>query len=445
MPERDHGAGRTPRRWALALFLLVVTVHAFSELRTPWDSRWALHVAYSLVTEGDADLEEWRHQLEPGEYRIEYVDGRPYTIFPLGASLWAAPFVALADGGLRLFSDHGYRDELERMSIADTQELLASIAVGLATVLSFRLYLRMGLSLAPALMLALALAFSTSAWSTASRALWSHAPSLACNAAALLLLWPDRALSRRRLVGAGLVLGLGYVTRPTNAWGVVVLTSWVLWRERGRAWPLMVGGAAVAVLFFAHGLSVYGSPLPPYYQPGRLDGESTLAVALLGNLVSPARGLLVYTPLLLLLPWGWRWGWSANRGPFGVCAAVGLGHWLAVSAFPHWWGGHCYGPRFFTDVLPFLFVPLVPVAAHASRRGAGRGLRAAVVVTALVGVVLHGIGANVHSALAWNRLPLDIDDSTERLWSWTDPPFLRWQDPPPAAAVPERVHPSDEP
>ena len=79
---------------------------------------------------------------------------------------------------------------------------------------------------------------------------------------------------------------------------------------------------------------------------------------MLGNLVSPARGLLVFSPVLLFaIPGVIRAIRSPVYRPWGWAIAVAVvAHWIAISSFPHWWGGYSFGPRLMTDVLPFLIL-----------------------------------------------------------------------------------------
>ncbi len=453
---------RRDRPWVWALFLLVALAHAFSEVKTPWDSRWSLPTALSIVQEGNTDLVEYEPLVEHFDgYGIEWIDGKPYNLFPLGASLWAVPLVAVLDAGMRLTEGRSYRTELEEGRISDIEELAASLAVAWTAVLIFLCGRRLGLSRPRSLALALLLAFATPAWSTASRALWQHGPSMLCLAMALFALLradPDAARpagtgprtgartppspgprtgpprTAAWLAVAGLALGSSFVVRPTNAVFVVCLGAYVLWRHRLGAWPFAAAGLAVASLMAAHDLHLYGELLPPYYHPDRLEAGGRLGEALLGNLVSPARGLLVFTPLFLLSPVGW-WRWVREgrlRGLLIATAAGVAGQWLAISGFPHWWGGHCYGPRLFSDVTPVLVLWLAPLLRDWPRRGrpGGRPLAATLVVLAALSVGINFVGANVKASLEWNVRPDNIDRHPWRLWDWSDPQFLRWHDPP---------------
>src|SRR5207248_2106541 len=70
----------------------------------------------------------------------------------------------------------------------DVEIFAASGMVAITAVLLYLIARRSRLSAPSALAIALIFAFGTSAWSTASRALWQHAPSMLMLTAALYLL-----------------------------------------------------------------------------------------------------------------------------------------------------------------------------------------------------------------------------------------------------------------
>src|ERR1019366_8265121 len=94
---------------------------------------------------------------------------------------------------------------------------------------------------------------------------------------------------------------------------------------------------------------------------------------------------------------------------------------LLYSAWRGWWGGYCYGPRFFTDVLPVLALCAIPTAERLWRRTTGRAL---VVVLAVYGALVQGIGVYCDDN-SWNALPDSVDHTPERVWDWSDPQILR--------------------
>jgi len=82
----------------IALFATVFAVHVASPVMTSWDSRWSIPTAVSIVREGNTDLDEYRSIVAAQDfYGIEQMDGHLRTFFPVGVSLLAVPFVAVAD------------------------------------------------------------------------------------------------------------------------------------------------------------------------------------------------------------------------------------------------------------------------------------------------------------------------------------------------------------
>jgi hypothetical protein len=142
-------------------------------------------------------------------------------------------------------------------------------------------------------------------------------------------------------------------------------------------------------------------------------------------LLSPSRGLLVFSPFLVLAVPGavraWRRpGWEVLR-PLSVAVATVL---LLDSFWFDWWGGWSYGPRRLTDLAPALTVLAAPAMAWAWD-GAGR--RALLLGAVAWSVALQALGAFAYDVDGWNgrreggRI-LSVDDPAhrDRLWSIGD-------------------------
>jgi hypothetical protein len=268
-------------------------------------------------------------------------------------------------------------------------------------------------------------AFGTQVWSTASRTLWMHSPSLLCLALALLL-----ALRVRRsgtwCFALGVTLGVAYFVRPTNVVPLVVLAIWIGSLGRRSLLRFASGTALAGASFFLLDLLVYGRAVQPYFRASRVALSSTTIEALLGNLVSPSRGLLVFVPVSLLCGYGFILKRRAGTlSSLDVAVAVSaVGYWLLVSTFPSWWAGWSYGPRFLTDIAPMLVWFLPPVLAEiADRRRAGLGVIAALAIALSIGIQARG--ALAESTNEWNWKPVDVGIARNRLWDWSDPQFLR--------------------
>ena len=231
-------------------------------------------------------------------------------------------------------------------------------------------------------------AFGTQAWGIASRTMWMQTPSILCLALALLHALRI-AESPRWSFALGAVLALGYFVRPTNAVLFVVFAIWMLVVHHAMLARFAVGAAVVVSAFAVANVVLYGQLLQPYFRASRLDVTSTAIQALLGNLVSPSRGIFVFVPVTILAALGFRL--RAKRGTLTsldvAVVATLVGHWISVSCFWNWTGGWSYGPRFMADVVPLMmwFFPPILEALALSRNALLIGL-ATLVIALSVGI-----------------------------------------------------------
>ena len=413
---------------AVAVLLVVAATH-FPGVITSFDSRWSIPTARSLLREGNTDLDEYPALLAANhDYAIERIGGRSYSIYPIGASLLAAPVVYVLDAAGAKLKD------------GKTEKLIACLITGLTAAVLY-LVARRSLGVKGALVLTFVFAFCTAAWSTASRALWQHGPSMLMLTLALWLI----VLARDRpwvIQLVSLPLAFSYVARPTNAIAIALLSVFVLVWHRRYALVYLLWALPVGVPFLLFSWSVYHAALPPYYSAAKIGHGAAFAEALLGTLVSPGRGLFVFSPVLLLSISG---AWSKlRRGgePLdGVLAGIVLVHWIAISSFSIWWGGHSFGYRLFSDMVPYLVYFLIPVVAALAARPFPRRAVLGAGFAGLVAVsfFINYRGANTWAVYRWNNVPVDVDTEPSRLWDWGDLQFLREMRKPAAPArLPER-------
>jgi hypothetical protein len=159
-----------------------------------------------------------------------------------------------------------------------------------------------------------------------------------------------------------------------------------------------------------------------------------------GALVSPGRGLFLFTPVLLLSLAGIVL--KIKRKRFEkldyFLIAIILLHWLAISSVKAWWGGDSYGPRLFSDMIPLFLYFMIPLLSWIS--GFESGAKAALAwslvgALAVFSVFVQFRGATCSEVQDWNIHP-DIQSHQERLWDYGDIPFLsgvgdnlfRWHD-----------------
>lgn len=424
------------RFWvAFQLTILVAFgVYAASPVITSSDSIWTVYTAMSIVKEHDFDLDEYLPLLQDSNFHAtRKVGAHFYEYFPYGTAMLAVPMVWMFDRlEMRTVQvDIGTRFREIRPS--GLEQLLASLFAALAVGATFATARLRVADIRVAVLAALVLGLATSAWSTASRALWQQGPSMLMIALALLLA-VAAARDARWIWLLGPVLAAAYIVRPTNSLAVVVLTGWVAITHRRQLLPYLAGMALLFSGFVAINLRTFGAWLPEYYSASRIADNPRFLEALAGNLISPGRGLFVFSPVLIfaLVAVVRRLRTrriSALEVALGVLVLL---HWIAVSSFAHWWGGHSFGPRFFTDLGPIFVYLMLPYLKQIVQEPRTRRSFSALTFLCLLSISLfaHMRGATAQATWLWNSEPVGIDSAPERLWNWRDIQFLRGLRPP---------------
>ncbi len=416
---------------SLLVFLLVYTVYLNSGNPVPLDSMWTIPVSMSMIKQGNTDLDEYRpliDRTDEGTYLIQIVGKHLYANYPPSISLLAAPFVLAAEQ----FARQAYSIDLAtyvQNNIPWTLELLiASFFTALTAVLIYRiarLYLNVGLSL----VLTFIFAFCTTAWSVASRALWRHGPSMLMLTIALYLI----LLAKKKpwlIQFVSLPLALSFTIRGHNGLSLAFITLFVLIQYRSYFLRYILWAMPVAVPFVAYNLSIYQAPASPYYSGYQPSISSSFFEGALGNLISPSRGLLIFSPVLILAILGVAL--KLKRRTFdqldGVLISVIILHWLVISDWGVWWGGTAFGPRFFTDILPYWIYLMIPAMAALSTLSGRRKLALVSITAVLAGFsfFVHYRGVSANEVMnEWHTWPISLGDRPTRVWDWSDIQFLR--------------------
>ncbi|MBP8059197.1 MAG: hypothetical protein KA314_25460 [Chloroflexi bacterium] len=422
------------RRWLYPVLLLGGVVLVFLlATRSPVsygnaDAELTLVVAQALWEHGTIRLDAYVDKLAlthswadlRAANTILAVDGHFYNYFPVGPSLLAVPVVALVGG------------DMTRMAENDAvQNGLSGVTVGLVLVLAYGLA-RSYLPAAASLFLALLFVLGTGFISILGTAFWSHNLNiLFC----LLVLW----LMTRQATGQsdtihpyliGLLLFLAYSCRAAAAAFILPFFIYLFIRHRADFFQVMVSSGSLLALFFLWSRLEYGQWLPSYYDVARLQQERThFAVALVGLLLSPARGLLVYSPFLALVGGVGLWIWRSLRPHPLVWLGLGwlVGHLVLIARAASWWGGASYGPRLLVDVLPglFLLTVLVGYEGHKVLRPQSQHLLL-VLFWPLVAwsIYLHSYQGLFNLSQTQWEIERESRSALDTLFDWHLPPFL---------------------
>lgn len=433
---------RTDILLGLAIFALTFTIFTFSRIHQQADSQYSMLLSQSLLDHGSFQLDQYAlPRYEPqihGDYfsygpiyQLEVTNGHLYYYLPPGSSILSTPFVAAMNlfGISAANSDGTYNPEGEMTIEARLAALLMAV---LACV--FFNTARLVLPIRWSIVVELGGALGTQVYSTASRALWSHTWGILLLGIVLFFLL--REVTEKRSLSPVLLatlLSWAYFVRPTFALQIFAISVYLFIFQRPLFVRYAVTGAAWLGGFLVYSWSHFGQLLPSYFRAGRLQSE-TYRTAFAGNLISPARGLLIYVPTLffvgyLLVRYRKK---LIHQKLVWLSLVVIAGHLVVIAGFSHWWGGHSFGPRFTTDLVPwFVLLGILGLraaldwrSAHATGLVAWRLQNALGSALLLLSLVINTLGATRHETWLWNIRPENVDEHPERLWDWTHPQFL---------------------
>jgi len=357
--------------------------------------------------------------IEPFYYIVE--TERPDAYVPLwgpGAGLAALPFYAVA----RLFGFRLAEDPLLLWYIA---KLVASLLVALSAMFLF-LTAAAFTDTRRAAVIALVYGLGTCVWSVSSQSLWQHGPNvLFLSMGAFFALRPKPTLKRAAL--AGLAFALAVACRPIGLLVVVAVGMHLAFVSRKTVMAYVLGGLPVGALYCVYNAFYFGSPFRTGYSMGvaRIAAAKTgdpnpwsgnFLEGFFGLLVSPSRGLLVYSPFLLLALWGMVRVFKERKlqslRPLVVAFLAVL---VLQSFWFDWYGGWAYGYRLLVDMSPFLCLFLLPVMRHMPAK---ENLTRAFALLVGVSLVVQLLGAFAYDPATWNNrqeLVLELVDSSERV------------------------------
>jgi len=437
----DAGAhARTDRRTAVLLVLAALVVYNLNfRVIQDGDTVPARLLPLSLWRSGSLNLDSvagLAAAVPPGKpYHEPYwlhrsAAGHLYGTYPIVTPVLVAPLYAPAAAYLAWRGWEPWR--LQNTSLRMEKlaaSLLAALSVGL-----FYLLARRATGPPRALVAAVAYGFATGTWVISGQALWLHGMGELLAVCALLA--ATARVSAASIAAAGLACGLLAVNRPPDAALAAAVLVYLLVRHRVRALWAVAAAVAAAAPFLLYDLAAFGhwaggyawavSGSHPYLAHPLLPG-------LAGLLLSPGKGLLIFSPFL----WFLAGRAVPARAPVGseppagsppdrllelaVVAAV-LAQ-LYVYARADFRAGACYGPRYLTDLLPVLVWLLVPVIA----RLRGWGLRA-FVAAVVSGMAIQAVGAFCYPRGRTDALfyPPGLDRMViaPAVWSPRNAPFL---------------------
>ena len=288
-----------------------------------------------------------------------------------------------------------------------------------------------------AVLLSGAYALGTCIWSLSSQSLWQQTPEIFFLSLGVywLLRIPGSWL---RGAAIGLALSAAAACRPTAALVAMLVAGWLLFSDRRAFAAFVLAALPLALTTFIFNYYYFGSPLDfgqlaagkhlAEVKTGSADlWQTPLWLGAAGLLVSPSRGMLIYSPILAAAFAGAVLVWRDPRyRELRVLVLAVLALWITAFCWFDWWGGWTYGYRPIVDSVPLLAILCLPVMESILKQPVWR------VVFALLlcwSVLVQWLGVYAYTPMGWNNMVVDakgdhanIDHPAyrHRLWSFRD-------------------------
>jgi hypothetical protein len=418
------------------VFLLSLGVFLMAPVVEVSDSRYAVMLSESLWRHGTPDLDKHYHLPAPGphgssgqpneanKYQLIEARGHVTYFFPHGTSILSIPLVAAINTttGVSAARPDGRLNLDGELRIG---RWVSAVLMAALTCVFFATAMMM-LPVWWSMVVALGASFGSQILSTATRGLWSHDwEILLYGLMAYSILNTEHRGARFRPLWIATLVAWVYFVRPTGVVAIVAVSAYVWWRYRKNFIAYAAALAGWGVAFAAYWWWVFASILPPYFVATRMRTGSFVQ-GLAGNLIDPGRGLFVYVPATIFVLYliGRYWSQLQYR-PLAILAlAQIMGIELIIANYLRA-SGYCYGPRYFTDALPW-FVLLAILGLDAMRHAPSASSHRTEIVAALlllaVSVAMNARGAWSFDALDWSMG--DFAQSNPSIFDWRYPQFM---------------------
>jgi hypothetical protein len=395
---------RTPPRHVVPVILYailaILVIPVFPHYVSPNEfSRWGLAVA--IVDYHTIEVTRAVAATNTENEDQSAIDGRKYSNKAPGAAFVGLPAYAFARWIVGPPSPHNMRVTLTAMRLLGSTLPAILLALCIAATA-----IRFGASEDRATFVVVAMLFGTPLFAY-GLLFFAHALSAFALFGAFMLLYAESPRDLRpatRDLVAGLLIGLAVLSEYPCAIPAAVLVACALPRLRFSGGVRVVAGGlpfAIALAMYNHFAFGHVFTLSSAHESQAIYREVAQhglfgvglpsPIIFLHLLADPAKGLFVFSPVLLLAFAGLRNAFATvPRSTFVALVATPLSILVTFAGYPNWFGGWTVGARYLVPALPF-FALLIAFATPTIVDWLLLG--ASVAVVAIVSLVFPFVGS----------------------------------------------------
>ncbi len=394
-----------------------------------------------LLHQGSTPVQEIKDNELP--YYLRYVRGHYMSAYPVMPAILSIPvyvlpvLLGLTEGSV---SAMGFT----QTEIVGTflSKIIASASVAISVGILYLALLHLT-SRRASLWIALIYGFATSSWAVSSQGLWLSSMGQPCLAFALYFFIKARQ-DTRNIIYASIPLALSVACRPQNTIFALIMFIYVIHRYRAQIIRFMVFPSILATLLLTYNFYYFGTPTGGYgteYQPSNLLPSEERTVSeertssdvsmlsyprfkrLLGLLISPNRGLLVYSPCLIFAFMGMAVALYHRNSLLTYVAIATILMILFYSSWVGWSGAFGYSYRMLVDLLPGLCLFLVGVYNWINKHIWIKGL---LIFFVVFSVSIQIIGTFFYPCSSFDEVwASELRWEDRMFWDWRHPEFVQ--------------------
>ena len=375
------------------LILLIGVFLVFCSWSTPFftnDTLGPQLLPYSIIENHSIFLDTYPDYINYGFAGFRFYDigdGHYVSVFPVVTSVLISPLYAIP------FLLHIPHDGL-------TQQVMTHVSAALVSALAVMvLYLacRFFSGRKPALLSALVFAFATDTWTISSQTLYAHGMSELLLATMIFLVFRnERQQSLWNFIVLGICSALFFFNRPSDSLLLLPVIAYVVWYHREKTGYYAAAGILSALPFIAYNLFCFHNVMGGYsMSTSRLSFDPTIISHFFGLLISPNKGLFIFSPVLLLSLIGF---WYIMKNRRATCRFL---QWsvpamvltvIVYASFDDWGGGETFGPRYLICLLPYLIIGLCIFFVRIEKEPRNTLVTAAIALLIIFSVFVQFIG-----------------------------------------------------
>jgi hypothetical protein len=267
-----------------------------------------------------------------------------------------------------------------------------------------------------------------------SQGLWQHGMGeLLLSIIIYLNIMNEKHPKIRNILYLGVATGLYIFNRPSDSVLVLPILFYVFISKKFNKIYFLFAGFIIALPLLIYNNYFFGSIFGGYSGQLSSFNINNILPGVSGLLVSPSRGILVYTPIVILALFGYcKISEIQNEHirkllyifGFSVIAQI-----FIYGSFDQWWGGCTYGPRFLTCILPILTLYIALYISCIARSNAASKKKtiiySIIFILFIYSLTVQIIGAFYYTngGWTWDR---DMDVKGNAIfWDWHDTQIMR--------------------